>query len=368
MRAFYLFLFWLLFASQTSFVWCQQATDTQEPVLSCDQMDHDFGRVREVHGYAVHEFIINNTGSSPLVISHVMTTCGCAQPEWTRTPIEPGEEGFVIVSYDMVNRPGPFEKKITAFTNEKTLRQVFTIKGDVIPKPQTLNVLFNDTIGTVEMEQASFHFDAVRPHETKNTEIWIQNFSERDLNLTVANIPDFLTVNVPDLLESNYPDRMLVEVNTSNVDENFRGRKYAQFTWTTESVAGEKTTKTIPVSVNFIDDFRRLTPAEKAEAPAVQLSTQTLDFGKLKKKRVYKELSISNTGKSDLTLHSITIDDAKDTEITGFNKKILKPEETLKLRVFVNPKDLKGTFSTDLFIVSSDPQKPVREVQIVAEK
>jgi hypothetical protein len=331
-------------------------------------MDYDFGRVREVDGYAVHQFNVRNTGTSPLIISHVLTTCGCAQPEWSREPIEPGENGFVIVSYDMVNRPGPFEKKITAFTNEKTLRQVFTIKGIVIPKPQILNVLFTDTIGTVQMEQATFHYNTVRPHETKTTELWIQNYSEEDLRLAVENIPDFLTVTVPERLESNYPDRMIVEINTSNVNENFRGRLYGQFTWTTESVSGEKVSKKIPVSANFIDDFRRLTPAERTESPSVRLSANSLDYGKLKKKRVFKELSISNAGKSPLTLHSISVDNTAVTEVTGFNKQVLQPEETLKLKVFVNPKDIKGAFTTNLFIISNDPQKPVHEIHIAAEK
>jgi len=367
-RALGLFLFWFVCTSLTAIVWCQQETNKIGPVFSCEKMDHDFGRVREVDGYAVHEFYVHNTGDAPLVISQVLTTCGCAQPEWSKTPIEPGATGYVIVSYDMVNRPGPFMKKITAFTNEKTLRRVFTIQGDVIPKPQTLHVLFKDTIGTVQMEQATFHFNAVRPHETPDTEIWIQNFSQEEIKLTVDNIPDFLNVTVPDRLESNYPDRMTVAIDSSMVDANFRGRKYAQLTWTTESTSGEKTTKTIPVSANFIDDFRRLTPAERAEGPSMQISAKTLEFGKLKKKRVFKELTISNTGQSPLTLHSISIDSSKDTEITGFNKSMLQPDESLKIKIFVNPKDIKGVFSTNLIIVNNDPQRPVQQVRIVAEK
>jgi len=331
-------------------------------------MDYDFGSIREIDGYAVHEFYVKNTGNAPLVISHVLTTCGCAYPEWSKNPIEPGEVGYVIVSYDVVNRPGPFEKKITAFTNERTLRQVFTIRGDVIPKPLVLDVLFNDTIGTVQMEQAAFHFNEVRPQEMKNTEIWIQNFSEDKLSLTINNVPDFLTVIVPDRLESNYPERMVVEINTSQVDENFRGRKFSQFTWTTQSESGKKTTQNVPVSAIFINDFSHLTPSEIDEGPSVQISTELLNFGKLKNKRVNKVLSIRNTGKTALTLHSISVDNSKDTEITGFKKPILRPNETLKLKVFVNPKDLNGSFTTDLFVVSNDPQRPVQEVRIVAEK
>ena len=368
MRVFSLFLFGFMFVNHAIFVWSQQQTDTPVPVFTCDERDHDFGRIRETNGYAVHEFIFKNTGSAPLKISRVLTNCGCAQPEWSQNEIAPGQEGFVIISYDMVNRPGPFTKNITVYTNERTLRQMFTIKGDVIPKPETLNVLFKDTIGTVQMEQAEFDFFTVRPHETPATEIWIQNFSETDLNLSVDNIPDFLTVTVPDFLESDFPDRMVVEINTSKLDDNFRGRKISQFTWTTESVSGEKITQTIPVSVNFIDDFRRLTPEERADAPSLQVSTNLLDYGKLKRKRVSKEITITNTGKSPLNLHSISVDNSKFTEITGFNKKVLQPEETLKLKVFVNPKDIKGVLSTDLFIISNDTRRPVLAIQIEASK
>ena len=367
-RAFSLFLFWLLLMSQVNFVWGQQETNAQVPVFACDEMVHDFGRVRETHGYAVHEFIVRNTGTAPLVISRVLTTCGCAQPEWSRTPIEPGKTGYVIVSYDMVDRPGPFMKNITVYTNERTLRNVLTIKGDVIPKPQTLNVLFKDTIGTVQMEKSEFGFRAVRPRETASTEIWIENFGEEDLNLIVEDVPDFLNVTVPAYLERNFPDRMVVEIDTSKVDKNLKGRLLSQFKWTTESASGKKTTQIIPVSVNFIDDFRRMAPAERTESPSMQISTKSLDYGKLKRKRVYKEFTLTNTGKSALHLHSISVDDSKVAEITGFNKQVLQPEETLKLRVFVNPKDINGVFTTDLFIISNDPQRPIQGILIAAEK
>ena len=366
--AFGLFLFWLLLLSQANIVLCQQDANTQVPVFTCDERDHDFGRIRETAGYAVHEFIFKNTGTAPLKISRVLTNCGCAQPEWSQKEIEPGEEGFVIISYDMVDRPGPFSKNITVYTNERTLRQALTIKGDVIPKPETLHVLFKDTIGTVQMEQSAFDFYSVRPRESNPIEIWIQHFGKEDLSLVVEDVPDFLNVTVPTYLESDFPDRMVVEIDTSKVNENYRGRLVSQFRWTTESATGEKTTHIIPVSVNFVDDFRGMSSALRSEGPDLQISIDVLDFGKLKKKRVYKEISLTNKGKSALNLHSISIDNSKFTEITGFNKQVLQPEETLKLRVFVNPKDIKDTLSTDLFIISNDTRRPVQAVHIAAVK
>jgi len=52
----------------------------------------------------------------------------------------------------MKDRPGPFEKRITVYTNERTLRRVLTIKGEVIPRPERLNVLFRKSTAQQEGE------------------------------------------------------------------------------------------------------------------------------------------------------------------------------------------------------------------------
>ena len=368
MRMFSLFLFGHLLFCQSAFVWSQQEADSKFPVFTCDEKVHDFGKIRETWMYAVHEFVVKNTGTAPLEILHVLSSCGCAQPEWSKTPIEPGEEGFVIVHYDMVDRTGPFTKNITVFTNETALRHVLTITGDVIPKPQTLNVLFHDTIGTVQMERSAFLFSRVRPLEKQSTEIWIQNFGEEDVSLMIENVPEYVNITVPSHLESNFPERMNIEIDAKKVNENLRGRQIEQLAWKTEGASGKTTIYSIPLYINFIDDFRNMTPDERADSPLAQISTAKLDYGKLKNKRVYKEVTISNKGKSPLYLHSITVDDSIIAQITGFKKSVLQPEENLKIRVYVHPKEVKNNFASDLYIISNDPQRPVQAVQLAFEK
>ena len=356
-----------LLLSHAVSLWSQQETETQYPVFTCDERIHDFGNIREIESFAMHEFVVKNTGPAPLVIEYVLSSCGCAQPEWSQMPIEPGEEGFVIVTYDMKDRPGPFRKNFTVFTNERSLRQILTIVGDVIPKPSTLNVLFHDTIGTVQMERNKFMFYTALPQEIKETEIWIQNFGEEDVNVVIEDVPEYINVTVPDRLISDYPERMKVVLDATKVDEKMRGRLLSQFTWKEVTASGQTMTHSIPISVNFIDDFSTMTPAEKEDSPSIQFSTTFLEYGKLKSRRVYKEFSITNTGQSTLQLHSITADNPK-AQITGFKKNMLKPAETQKLRVYVNPKDFTDHFATDLIVVCNDPQKPVSGVSILAEK
>ncbi|MGE8378999.1 MAG: DUF1573 domain-containing protein, partial [Sphingobacterium sp.] len=49
----------------------------------------DFGQVKE--GAEVkHTFVLKNTGDAPVILSKVNASCGCTQPEFSKSPILPG--------------------------------------------------------------------------------------------------------------------------------------------------------------------------------------------------------------------------------------------------------------------------------------
>lgn len=89
------------------------------PVFTVSETVHDFGLINETDMEALHIFKVKNTGDAPLVITHVQSSCGCAEPQWTAEPIQPGQYGEVAIIYSTTNRPGPFKKNITVYTNEK---------------------------------------------------------------------------------------------------------------------------------------------------------------------------------------------------------------------------------------------------------
>ena len=93
---------------------------------------HDFGDIKEAGGPVVHNFTVLNNGELPLVISRVIASCGCTQPEWTKEPIAPGKTGNIKVSYDPTGRQGEVvQKTISVYSNGKTGNYVLTIKGNV---------------------------------------------------------------------------------------------------------------------------------------------------------------------------------------------------------------------------------------------
>ena len=89
----------------------------------------DYGEIEKgSDGIRVFEF--TNTGSAPLIISKVSSSCGCTIPKKPEEPILPGETGEIQVKYD-TNRPGPIRKAITVISNADTPTKILKIKGTV---------------------------------------------------------------------------------------------------------------------------------------------------------------------------------------------------------------------------------------------
>lgn len=89
----------------------------------------DYGEIEKgSDGMRVFEF--TNTGSAPLIISDVRSSCGCTIPKKPEDPIMPGKTGEIQVKYD-TNRVGPIRKAITVTSNADTPTKILKIKGEV---------------------------------------------------------------------------------------------------------------------------------------------------------------------------------------------------------------------------------------------
>lgn len=89
----------------------------------------DYGEIEKgSDGVRIFEF--TNTGSAPLIISNVRSSCGCTIPKKPEDPIMPGKTGEIQVKYD-TNRVGPIRKAITVTSNADTPTKILKIKGEV---------------------------------------------------------------------------------------------------------------------------------------------------------------------------------------------------------------------------------------------
>ncbi len=93
----------------------------------------DYGKVSKATDSGVRVFEFTNTGDAPLIITNVLSTCGCLIPSKPDAPILPGKKGKIEVKYNMAT--GPIRKTITVETNAANYeggRIALKIKGEVV--------------------------------------------------------------------------------------------------------------------------------------------------------------------------------------------------------------------------------------------
>lgn len=104
------------------------------PVFTFEKENHEFGVIQQGEK-VTYAFKFQNTGKAPLVISSASASCGCTVPEYTKSPVEPGEEGFITVTFDSGGKSGMTSKTVTLIANTIPNTKVLTISADIqVPK------------------------------------------------------------------------------------------------------------------------------------------------------------------------------------------------------------------------------------------
>lgn len=86
--------------------------------IQFDKLSYDYGTFSESQPVQKCTFTFTNNGDKPLIINQAVASCGCTVPQYTKTPIKPGEKGNVTVTYNGKGKfPGHFKKTITIRTN-----------------------------------------------------------------------------------------------------------------------------------------------------------------------------------------------------------------------------------------------------------
>ncbi|MBD1386305.1 DUF1573 domain-containing protein [Mucilaginibacter rigui] len=103
---------------------------TNAPVMKFEKETHDFGKIKE-GDKVTYAFKFTNTGKSPLIIKDAVATCGCTKPEWPKTPIQPGADGEIKVTFNSATKMGLQDKQITVTANTVPAQSMVHLIGEV---------------------------------------------------------------------------------------------------------------------------------------------------------------------------------------------------------------------------------------------
>jgi hypothetical protein len=109
------------------------ATATNGPRIEFTEKSHDFGDI--LQGDKVnYTFKFTNTGTEPLILSKVETTCGCTATSWTKDPVRPGDSGEISATFNSTGKKGAQRKVITIYSNATNPKETVAIVSNVLTR------------------------------------------------------------------------------------------------------------------------------------------------------------------------------------------------------------------------------------------
>jgi len=130
----------MILASFFLFSFAVIAQDKDEEVneaalVKFEEQEYNFGEALE--GETVqHVFKFVNEGNETLLISNVITSCGCTIVDWKREPVRPGKKGFIVAKFDTTHRLGQQTKTITILSNSSNHVEKVNMMINVRPRQE----------------------------------------------------------------------------------------------------------------------------------------------------------------------------------------------------------------------------------------
>jgi hypothetical protein len=329
---------------------------------------YNFGDLYEADGDATCTFKFTNTGTAPLLLVRAQASCGCTSPEYPKQPIRPGESGTISVTYHAKGRPGAFQKSIYVYDNSSPNHSTTLIITGYVKSSKKPEENYTQQLGgglRVKMRTLSF-FD-VYPNQTARTRSFnVYNESIHPIQLAFKNVPKHIYVESdPEIIPAKQEGKILVTYYTSRVKD--WGLRKDYFDVTVKGYEAQMSGNRLAVTADIREDFSKMTTREKNEAPVVEVSQRSLNFGTTatQKKDV---VTLTNTGKSKLLIRKVQNDEPAIFDCALSNDQI-KPGETAQLAITYCPeKSTLSTINHHITLICNDPANSHVVINMTAGK
>jgi hypothetical protein len=107
-----------------------QARQTAAPEFTIEGATRDVGNIPRGKIFTA-DYVIRNTGRTPLIIVKVTPDCGCMVADAPKAPILPGRQAVIKVSYN-ADSMGLFLKRLQVRTNHPPHESFLILRGKVV--------------------------------------------------------------------------------------------------------------------------------------------------------------------------------------------------------------------------------------------
>ena len=236
---------------------------------------YSFGQIEWKHPVTV-QYTITNTGDQPLVLTEVEPDCACSVAQWTKTPIAPGAKGTVNVTFD-AKALGHFQKSVAIYSNAQPNLVYLKFNGEVVQEIKDFTKTHPYLIGQIRIDKNSLDFPDIQHGEQPVIHIGVVNLSDRPYEPVLMHLPPYLQTKVePNVLQKGEKGVITLTLNSERLTDLGLTQASVYLSRFSGDKVGDE--NEIPVSAILLPDFSGMTEVEKANAPAINLSTKEVDM------------------------------------------------------------------------------------------
>ena len=101
-----------------------------KPYIKFKDTKYNFGFIKQGHTVKT-EYTFTNTGKEPLIISNIEVTCGCTVAEFPHYPINPGESGMILITFNTKEKEDRQDRTVNVISNASNSPTKLRFKGVV---------------------------------------------------------------------------------------------------------------------------------------------------------------------------------------------------------------------------------------------
>ena len=216
--------------------------DERGPKIVIPESVYDFGSVPQGQR-VVHEFVIQNAGTSDLTLQRISPSCGCTAAVVSSPVIKPGTSEKVRVEFDTAGFSGAKTKSVSILTS-------------VLDKPEVTLKLSGTVVSGVTLSPERLEFGEIDPSAsvgTRTKEFTVRVEPGSDLVVSgVTSFSKFLTVTQVGAEPGSY--RYSVVMKEGAPKGEIRDRVLIEFE------GGRRAGVNVPVTASIVSDLRVIPP------------------------------------------------------------------------------------------------------------
>ena len=261
--------------------------------------------------------------------------------------INPGDSGFVKITFNPNNRKGKFNKSVNIYTNTKPKMVKLDVSGIIIP---TFNKI-NKTKGDIDLQYSTISFGNVYYNEIKVDTIEIVNNDSSSLNIFFEKVPPYLSLEiVPNKIPPTQKGHIISKLYSLKKDTYGFFYEKIKMILLNKKLKSEKN---LFLTATMLPKLPTIENIDSQEVPIIFFPEKIKSYNLNKNsKQVNCEFSFENRGTGNLFIHNIHVNHG--CKVEAFSS-IVKPGETGFIIIICDDVDLGKNYKKVIDVISNDP-------------